>query len=60
MSTIVPSLLEATKYKKSLEVRSLAVECLTYLPAHVPFHKIYPFRIEVSGFGFRAREFGVR
>ena len=56
----MPSLLEATKYKKSLEVRSLAVECLTYLPAHVPFHKIYPFRIEVSGFGFRAREFGVR
>jgi DNA repair/transcription protein MET18/MMS19 len=48
VSTLVPSLIEASKFAPSLQVRSLALECLMYLPNLVPFHKMFPFRAEVT------------
>jgi DNA repair/transcription protein MET18/MMS19 len=53
VSTLVPSLLGLTKYKAALKVRCLAVECLTHLATLLPFHKVFPFRVQVT------RELGV-
>ena len=54
VSTLVPSLLAAAKFPGSLKVRCLSVECLAVLPSHVPFHKVYPLRAQVT------RELGSR